>query len=154
MLSLARCGRMAMPKYVRTNKLLAGIGVERTPDIPKTDRTMYSEPELGPRQPHVGQEVLGKEKPRPYIPSEQVVEIHRQGEGDATKSVRVAVASYRGKPFVEIRQWEVLEEDDELLPSNKGINLTMEQYKALCGAIPQVEKLTKVIESKVKDEGW
>jgi len=49
---------------------------------------------------------------------------------------RVEVSEFKGSKLVNIR--EFYQKDDEYLPGKKGISLSIDQYKALVKAIPEI----------------
>ncbi|KAI1200348.1 transcriptional Coactivator p15-domain-containing protein [Nemania serpens] len=49
---------------------------------------------------------------------------------------RVVIQDFKGKTFINIREY--YDNNGELRPGKKGIMLTLEQYDALLGAIPNV----------------
>ncbi|KAL1643071.1 hypothetical protein SLS58_005040 [Diplodia intermedia] len=50
---------------------------------------------------------------------------------------RVTVSEYSGKPLISVREY--YEKDGVQMPGRKGISLSLDQYNALMGLLPEVE---------------
>lgn len=60
---------------------------------------------------------------------------------------QIDVRSFRGMTLVDIRQY-YRAEDGAIVPTKKGISLTLEQWKALKGAIDDVDRVIGTQESR------
>ena len=58
---------------------------------------------------------------------------------NAIEKVRIFLREYRGKKLVDIRIW-VEREKGELIPTKKGLSLTIEKYPSLQEALKSLEK--------------
>ncbi|KAI1938301.1 hypothetical protein LOZ57_006370 [Ophidiomyces ophidiicola] len=56
---------------------------------------------------------------------------------EISRQRRVTVSSFRGKTMINIREY--YEKDGQHLPGKKGISLTLEQFNALIGILPDLE---------------
>ncbi|ETO04019.1 Putative RNA polymerase II transcriptional coactivator [Reticulomyxa filosa] len=59
---------------------------------------------------------------------------------------RVVVQKFKGKNYVGVR--EFYQKDGQELPSPKGINLNMEQWRMLCNAVDEINKCLEKINSR------
>ncbi|XP_062223105.1 RNA polymerase II transcriptional coactivator KIWI-like [Phragmites australis] len=60
---------------------------------------------------------------------------------EISKNKRVAVRSWKGKVFVDIREFYV--KDGKTLPTRKGISLQMDQWKILRDNIKAIDEAVK-----------
>ncbi|KAL2394776.1 hypothetical protein ABEF95_000710 [Exophiala dermatitidis] len=60
---------------------------------------------------------------------------------EISKNRRVTISDFKGKTLVNIREY--YQKDNEWLPGKKGISMSLEQYSALIGIMPQIEELLK-----------
>ncbi|EHY58747.1 hypothetical protein HRR83_007471 [Exophiala dermatitidis] len=60
---------------------------------------------------------------------------------EISKNRRVTISDFKGKKLVNIREY--YQKDNEWLPGKKGISMSLEQYSALIGIMPQIEELLK-----------
>lgn len=67
---------------------------------------------------------------------------------DISKARRVTISDFRGKKMVSIREY--YEKDGNWLPGKKGISMTLEQYNALVGVLPAIER--ELLRAGVSDE--
>ena len=72
-------------------------------------------------------------------------EQHKDSEGNTYWEIsgkrRVTISEFKGLRMVNIREY--YEKDGKDLPGKKGISLTVEQYQALIGVMPQIERQLK-----------
>jgi len=54
---------------------------------------------------------------------------------------RVTLSDFKGSKLVSIREY--YEKDDEYLPGKKGISMSIDQYKALLKAVPEINASLK-----------
>ncbi|KIV96548.1 hypothetical protein PV10_00398 [Exophiala mesophila] len=57
---------------------------------------------------------------------------------EISKSRRVTVSEFKGKPLVNVREY--YQKGEEWLPGKKGISMSVEQYSALVDIMPQIEE--------------
>ena len=60
---------------------------------------------------------------------------------EISKARRVVLNDFKGKKMISIREY--YEKDGTWLPGKKGISMTVEQYSALIGVMPAVERELK-----------
>lgn len=59
---------------------------------------------------------------------------------DLGKMKMVKVRSWKGRTFIDIREWYVDKRTMDTKPGKKGITLTPEQYKTLKAAMPEIDE--------------
>ncbi|KIW43223.1 uncharacterized protein PV06_04348 [Exophiala oligosperma] len=66
---------------------------------------------------------------------------------EISKGRRVTISNFKGKTLVNVREY--YQKDGELLPGKKGISMSIEQYSALIGVMPQIDQLLRERGEKV-----
>ncbi|KIW10979.1 hypothetical protein PV08_10278 [Exophiala spinifera] len=66
---------------------------------------------------------------------------------EISKGRRVTISEFKGKTLVNVREY--YQKDGEWLPGKKGISMSIEQYSALIGLMPQIEGLLRERGEKV-----
>jgi hypothetical protein len=75
--------------------------------------------------------------------SEDEDDQHKNGMYELSKQRFVSLSEFKGKHYVNIREY--YEKNGKLLPGNKGISLTIEQWEELKKQIPKIDKDIKKV---------
>jgi len=131
-------------------------GRKRKPDSPNPDAFVVSDNDHDDNStsPAPARSLKRIKQTKPSTPSTTTgpAQSHRDAENniywEISRARRVTVSDYRGKKMIHLREY--YEKDGNQLPGKKGISLTLEQYNALLGVVPAIEK--ELIRSGVEDE--